>query len=72
MNGILTIRDLQQITGQPAHVINHAINRHGPTPADHVGIARVWRFDDLPRIQESLAKTAQRSASRKPREVATQ
>ncbi len=60
----LTIADLRQITGHPRHVITHAIERHGPEPTGRVGITRVWRREDLPRILDSLAKTAQRSSTR--------
>jgi hypothetical protein len=58
---ILSIADLRQLTGQPDHVLNHAIRRFGPEPRGRVGITRVWSSDDLPEIQAALAKTARRS-----------
>ena len=57
MNDILTFADLRRITGEPSHVINHALRRFGPEPTGRIGIARVWRKDDLPAVQESLRKT---------------
>lgn len=54
----LSISDLQLLTGLPRHVIDHAIRRHGPNPCGRVGIARIWRSDDLPRIRQSLEMTA--------------
>jgi hypothetical protein len=57
MDDVISIRDLREITGQPSHIINHAIDRYGPEPAGRIGITRVWRRKDLPQIQASLAKT---------------
>ncbi len=61
MGEFLTISDLRRITGEPAHRINHALVRFGPDPAGRIGIARVWRPDQVPAIQESLKKTSKRS-----------
>lgn len=61
MSGLITISELRRVTGKPAHVINHAIDRHGPAPAGRIGIARVWRAEDLPRILESIRKTTGRA-----------
>ncbi len=69
MGDLLSIADLRQITGQPRHIITHAIERHGPEPVGRVGITRVWRRDDLPRILESLNKTARRSSTRAHKEA---
>ncbi len=57
MHGLLTITDLCRITGQPAHIINHALRRYGPDPAGRVGIARVWNQSDVPALLHSLART---------------
>ena len=61
MGDLLTISDLRRLTGEPAHVINHAIQRFGPEPKGRIGISRVWSNDDLPLIQESLRRTAEHS-----------
>ena len=71
MGDFISISDLRRITGEPQHVINHAINRYGPEPAGRVGISRVWRREDLERILESLKKTARRSTSASRKEAAT-
>jgi len=60
MSGIVTISDLRRITGLPSHVINHALNRHGPEPSGRIGIYRVWSRDALPEIQRSIARTARK------------
>jgi hypothetical protein len=67
----ISIADLRRITGEPQHVINHAIARYGPEPSGRVGIIRVWRREDLGRILESLKKTARRSTSASRKEAAT-
>lgn len=64
MGQFLTIADLRRITGEPAHVLNFAIDRHGPQPVGRIGIARVWTEAELPAIRESLRKTAARSTTR--------
>ncbi len=58
MPELLTIGDLRRETREPAHVLNHAIDRFGPEPVGRIGISRVWRREDLPAIMASLAKTA--------------
>ncbi len=70
MGEFLTISDLRRITGEPAHRINHALNRFGPEPAGRIGIARVWRPDQVPALQESLRKTSERSTLPERRTVA--
>ena len=70
MGGFLTIADLRRITGEAAHILNHAIDRYGPDPAGRIGNARVWLREDLPRIQESLRRTAQRSTLPERKEAA--
>lgn len=57
----LTISDLARETGEPPHVVNHAIRLHGPEPAARVGIARVWTRAQLSELRKSLGKTAARS-----------
>ncbi len=59
----MTIADLRRHFGQPSHIINFAIERHGPQPSGRVGISRVWQESDLPLIKEALAKTAKRSSN---------
>ncbi len=71
MGDYLSIADLRRITGQPSHIINHAIERYGPEPAGRVGITRVWRREDLDQIKESLRKTAERSTKADRKEPAT-
>lgn len=61
MSDYLTLGDLRRITGEPAHVLNHALNRFGPEPAGRIGIVRVWRQDQVPAIRASLEKTSARS-----------
>jgi hypothetical protein len=61
MSDCLTLGDLRRITGEPAHVLNHALNRFGPEPAGRIGIVRVWRQDQVPAILASLQKTCARS-----------
>ncbi|MHC4405407.1 MAG: hypothetical protein ACYTG0_37650 [Planctomycetota bacterium] len=67
---LLAISDLRRITGQPSHIIDYAVDRHGPEPAGRIGITRVWLREDLPRIQESLRRTAQHSTLSERRETA--
>lgn len=62
MGDLLTISDLRRLTGEPAHIINHAIQRFGPEPKGRIGISRVWFRDDLPLIQASLRRTAEHSS----------
>lgn len=64
MGDMLTISDLRQILGQPAHIIDYALDRYGPAPRGRAGMARVWSRKDLPRIRESLKRTAERSTAR--------
>ena len=61
VNDHLTIADIRRETSQPAHVINHALDRFGPAPAGRIGIMRIWELTQLPEIRESLRKTAARS-----------
>lgn len=61
---LLTIADLRRLTGEPAHVLNYAIERFGPAPIGRVGISRIWAPDCHPAIKASLAKTAGRSVRR--------
>ena len=63
MGSHITITDLERITGQQRHVLNHAIRLHGPAPADRIGIIRLWRSEDVPRVFESLRKTTRISRS---------
>lgn len=58
MGDTITLRELRDITGEPSHVINHALDRHGPKPAGRIGLIRFWRKSDLAEILEALAKTA--------------
>lgn len=62
MGDLLTISDLRRLTGEPAHVINHALQRFGPEPRGRIGISRVWCRDDLQLIQASLRRTAEHSS----------
>ena len=57
MRDYLTSRDLRRLTGQPAHVLNYAIDRHGPEPSGRVGITRIWPASAVSQILDSLAKT---------------
>lgn len=68
MTSLLTIRDLRRIIGQPAHVLNYALQLHGPEPVARIGIARCWAPEQLDEIRESLKRTAERS-TRRPAEV---
>lgn len=61
MGDLLTITDLSRLTGEPAHIINHAILRFGPEPKGRIGISRVWPLEDLPLIEEALRRTAEHS-----------
>ena len=65
MSNQISIADIERITRQPRHVINHAINRHGPEPRGRVGITRIWNESDLPSIKRSLELTASDSRSRR-------
>jgi hypothetical protein len=56
MGDLLTISDLRRLTGEARHRINYALDRYGPEPAGRIGQVRVWRPEDLPRVEESLAK----------------
>lgn len=62
----LSIHDLERLTGEPRHILNHAILRHGPEPRGRVGISRLWAADDLPAIRAALELTAARSTVRRP------
>jgi hypothetical protein len=70
MSHTITLRELRDITGEPAHVINHALDRHGPKPAGRIGLIRYWRKSDLAGILEALAKTAAHHNSRTPKREA--
>jgi hypothetical protein len=63
MSDLLTISDLRRLTGEPTHIINHAILRFGPEPKGRIGISRVWSREDLPLIEASLRRTAEHSSS---------
>lgn len=69
MSDLLTVSDLQEITGLPATSIRYALARYGPKHAGRIGITRVWHRASLPRIQESLART-QRNRKDRRRETA--
>ena len=58
MDDLLTIADLQRLTGLPLHKIIYSLRRYGPKPAGRIGITRVWHREDLPAILESLRRTA--------------
>lgn len=51
------IADIEQLTGLPRHVVNHAISRYGPKPCGRVGITRVWHRSDIHAIRQSIART---------------
>ena len=61
---LLTISDLAACTGEPEHVVNYAIKRYGPKPSQRLGIIRLWTESDVPLIQESIDRTAQKGRSR--------
>ena len=61
MTKLLTVGDLHRIVGEPIHRIVFAIGRFGPEPAAQVGATRVWTPDQVPAVQESLRRTAERS-----------
>ena len=61
---LLTISDLAACTGEPEHVVNYAIKRYGPKPSERLGIVRLWTESDVPLIQESINRTAQKGRSR--------
>jgi hypothetical protein len=71
VSDLITVSDVRKITGEAAHIVNHAIARFGPEPACRIGITRVWRSEDLPRILESIERTRERSTSRQRRERTT-
>ena len=52
-----TLRDVMRLYGQPRHIVDYALDRYGPEPCGRVGIARIWRADDLPAIEEAIRKT---------------
>ena len=54
----MTIGDIARATGQPEHRVKYAIKRHNIEPAGRVGITRIWRREDLPRIGMALSNTA--------------
>ena len=54
---LLSITDLESRTGFPRHTVNYALRVNGIEPAGRVGIARVWREDQLPAIREALERT---------------
>ncbi|HEX3999420.1 MAG TPA: hypothetical protein VHX65_12790 [Pirellulales bacterium] len=62
MSDSIFIGDLRRLTGEPTHIINHAIQRFGPEPRGRIGISRFWSSDDLPLIQASLRRTAEHSS----------
>ena len=66
MTSHLTINDLEELTNQPRHVLNHAIRLHGPAPADRIGVIRLWRREDLADVLLALRKTAANSRIRRP------
>ena len=68
-NGLLTLGDIQRLTGETARVVDHALRSFGPEPAGRVGITRVWAAKDVPKIRESLKRTASRSTSLRRRGV---
>jgi hypothetical protein len=70
MPGFLTIKDLRRLLKKPAHVINHAIQRHGPEPSSRVGIIRLWQESDLPAIIAAVDRTSANNHRRQPEAVA--
>ena len=60
MHEHLSIADLEQETGLPRHVLNHALRRFGPLPCGRVGMTRIWRQSDLKAVLESLNRTTGR------------
>ena len=71
MADLLTISDLRRLTVAPTHILNHAIDRFGPEPVGRIGIARVWRADQVADVQESSRRTSQRSTIRERRGEST-
>jgi hypothetical protein len=57
----VSIADFRRLTGQPDHVLNHALRRFGPPPRGRIGITRVWSSEDIPAVLSALARTAERS-----------
>jgi hypothetical protein len=60
MQALFTIGDLRRRLGVPLHRLQYAVDTHGPQPAKRIGIQRVWTEDQLPAIEESLRRTADR------------
>jgi hypothetical protein len=57
----VTVADLVSITGQRAHIVNHAVRSYGPPPSNRIGTTRVWSRSQLPALQAAVEKTAERS-----------
>jgi hypothetical protein len=55
--GFLTLRDVMRRTGQPRHIVDYAIDRHGPKHCGRVGITRIWRAEDWPQIEDAIRET---------------
>ncbi len=55
---LLTVGDICRALNVPSHILNHALQRHGPAPTARIGIARVWPRSALPAIEASINKTA--------------
>ena len=55
---LLTTGDIRRILNVPAHILNHALERHGPEPTGRVGICRVWPRSALPAIEASVKKSS--------------
>lgn len=61
---MLSLSDLAAKLGESIHVVNHALRRYGPEPIGRLGMARFWDPSQLPDIQASLRRTAERSTNK--------
>jgi hypothetical protein len=57
MAKLLTLSQLAEMLQLPQHVINRALVRYGPTPADRIGTTRVWPSTALAEIRRSVERT---------------
>ena len=75
MSEVMSISEVSRRVGEPIHIVDHAVRRHGPEPCGRVGITRMWHVGQRPAIKAALVRNEalRRAPKRMPprREVAT-
>ena len=60
-NGFLTLGQIAARIGVTTHRVKYAIDQYRIEPAMRVGILRVWRERDIPRIKTALDRIASKN-----------